>query len=1402
MSKRIKNNWITIQRAEAVFMILVCAICVFAVMGWLLNQPILASFHTGYITMAPATALIFLGVFSLWFFNKVFAAKKNTKKIVQIGLLGWLIIVFILTQRNFTGIGPDIENILTPNPPLFYQVLSARMSPLTSLGFFLSIPSFLLMIRVEPGKRKKSIPSSLSLVVFTLSFLNLLGYFFGVPFFYGGTLIPVAMTTAFSFFFLSSGLLMIAGPSRWPLNSFTGNSLQARLMRLLIPSIVFVVLLQGFLSTKHVFIIINPAINVAVAAMLAILVVIIIISLVSKNIDTEIERGNQLRLKAERSLKESEARFRSLFDASPIPLCEEDFSAVKRRLDDLRMNGVTDFEEYFCQNPEVAIDCAAMVKVTDINNATLKLYGAANKEEMNKNLTTIFPNENNGYFRNELVLIASGMMAFETENINQTLDGRLITVSVNWAVIPGYESDLSKTIVSLVDITERRRAEKEKEIADVILRNLSSAIKQSPVTTVITDLAGNMVFVNPKFTETTGYTAEEAIGQNPRIMKSGEMSEAEYKKLWETILAGQTWRGVFHNKKKNGELYWESAVISPVKDKEGTITHFLAVKEDITERMQAEARLQQTTERLSLATKAGGIGIWDWDIVKNKLIWDEEMFRLFGVTSEEFHDPYEIWRSEIHPDDVDRKGVEEQMALRGEKDYNLEFRVIWPDGTVHYLRALAIVQWDPSGQPLHMIGTNWDITEHEQAQARLREANRLLEETVIQAKSLAEQAEMANIAKREFLANMSHEIRTPMNGVIGMTGLLLDTKLDEEQKRYAEIVRSSGEVLLSLINDILDFSKIEAGKLELEILDFDLLSLLDDFAATMAIRAQVKGLEFVCAADPNVPVWLKGDPGRIRQILTNLVGNSIKFTSQGEVAVRVSQLSENAGRAELRFSIRDTGIGIPSNKIGLLFKKFTQVDASTTRKFGGTGLGLAISKQLTELMGGKIGVTSQEGVGSEFWFTIQLELQPEGKMGEILIPANLQGVHILIVDDNATNRELLNQRLTAWGMRPVEAMNGPSALEIMVNAHDQGDPFKLAILDMQMPGMDGATLGETIKQDERLSKTHLILLSSMGERGDARRFEKIGFAGYMVKPLRHVDLFNVLSTTLAGSTSRVAKRPIITSHSAHEIRQLSIGAGRRLLLAEDNVTNQYVALALLKKLGLKCDTAADGAEALKALESIPYDLVLMDVQMPVMNGYEATQHIRDIHSKVIDHNIPVIAMTANALQGDRELCLEAGMNDYISKPIVFQTLSETLERWLTDLPGKPPTSQTTPLSTLTKSEQTPVVFDKLALTNRLMGDAELVRKVITIFLIDIPDQIQVLKEFIKNGDAIGVERQAHTIKGAAANIGAEALRTTAYELEISARSSGDLKALQARIPDLETQFEQLRNELNKEIENG
>jgi len=634
-----------------------------------------------------------------------------------------------------------------------------------------------------------------------------------------------------------------------------------------------------------------------------------------------------------------------------------------------------------------------------------------------------------------------------------------------------------------------------------------------------------------------------------------------------------------------------------------------------------------------------------------------------------------------------------------------------------------------------------------------------------------------------------------------MTGLLLDTELTEEQRRYAEIVRASSETLLRLINDILDFSKIEAGKLDLETLDFDLLSLLDDFAATLVLHAHDKGLEFLCAADPGIPTHLRGDPGRLRQILTNLASNAIKFTPTGEVAVRVLVESETAATVLLRFAVRDTGIGIPPDKLSLLFNKFSQVDASTTRQYGGTGLGLAIARQLAELMGGAAGVQSKEGQGSEFWFTAWLTKQVAGTPIKQYPPADLHGVRALIVDDNATNREILMKRLTWWGMRGAEAPDGAEALQALYRALGDKDPFRLALIDLQMPGMDGEALGRAIQADPRLAETRRVMLTSLGTRGDARHFAEMGFAAYLTKPVRHQELQGVLSLALAGpGEPEPTPEPLITRHTAHETLNRFAGCKARILLVEDNITNQLVALGILKKFGLRADAVANGEEALKSLETIPYDLVLMDVQMPVMDGLEATRRLRG-HTQPALNTIPIIAMTAHALQGDREQCLAAGMNDYICKPVMPSALAEALEKWLPSEPDECRRMADAPgLDIKGDTQATPsllAVWDQAGMRERLMEDEALMQVVAEGFLSDIPGQIEALQGYLEADDAVGAERQAHTIKGAAANVGGERVRVVAFAIEKAARV-GDLRAAGEFMVELAAQFDQLKALMNNQ----
>ena len=612
------------------------------------------------------------------------------------------------------------------------------------------------------------------------------------------------------------------------------------------------------------------------------------------------------------------------------------------------------------------------------------------------------------------------------------------------------------------------------------------------------------------------------------------------------------------------------------------------------------------------------------------------------------------------PPPAERAATRERiLALFAERATlrNLTHQALTRDDRIVWLSTNGVPILDESGTLLGYRGSDQDITERMRVEETLRATNRDLEQAIAHAQAMTAQAEQANAAKSEFLANMSHEIRTPMNGVIGMTGLLLDTELSTEQRQFAEIVRSSGESLLALLNDILDFSKIEAKKLDLEILDFDLRSTLEDTAEMLAIKAQEKNLELTYFLAPDVPYLLRGDPGRLRQVLVNLTGNAVKFTHDGEVTIRAQREREDAHTVTVRFSITDTGIGIPADRLNRLFTPFTQVDGSTTRRYGGTGLGLAISKQLSELMGGQIGAESVEGQGSTFWFSAIFEKQPNPLLAES--PADLRGVRVLVVDDYDTNRLLVTMLLESWGCRYGEAADGERALTELRRAAADGAPYRVALLDMQMPEMNGETLGRSIKSDPQLRDTVLVMMTSLGRRGDAKRLEQLGFAAYLTKPVRREHLRDCLALAL-GRRERGIDRGLITRHTLAER-----GARRvRILLAEDNRTNQTIALALLRKLGYSADAVANGQEALTALRDLPYDLVLMDCQMPEMDGYEATERIRAADGSVRNPAIPIIAMTASAMQGDRERCLDCGMNDYLAKPVSFGALAEVLERWL------------------------------------------------------------------------------------------------------------------------------------------
>ncbi|MDO8739242.1 response regulator, partial [Candidatus Deferrimicrobium sp.] len=661
-------------------------------------------------------------------------------------------------------------------------------------------------------------------------------------------------------------------------------------------------------------------------------------------------------------------------------------------------------------------------------------------------------------------------------------------------------------------------------------------------------------------------------------------------------------------------------------------------------------------------------------------------------------------------------------------------------------------------------------------------------------------AEAASVAKSQFLANMSHEIRTPMNGILGMADLLLLGSLPGEQRRSVEIIRRSGETLLEIINDILDFSRIEAGRIELDDIPFDLGEIMEEVVELLSQRAQPKAIELVSEVSPEIPSALRGDPGRLRQILVNLVGNAVKFTERGEVVVRATIDSLDDGAVTVRFSVRDTGIGIPVETQAKIFDAFTQADGSTTRKFGGTGLGLTISRQLVEMMGGTIRVESAPGKGSDFIFTIRFHTTDVSVPRPSIPRPSLEGLKVLVVDDNRTNREILAKQLYAWGMQSRGVVGGEEALSLLRAAASEGASFDLAILDYNMPDIDGLQLAGMIKSTPALSGVRLILLSSVGIRGDGRKAREAGISGYLTKPVRRDVLYGSIEAVMKIRDPD-AKGTIVTRHTVAEKPRKIEG---RILLIEDNLANQEVTLGMLSFLGCEADVAGNGQEGLDAIAAREYDLVLMDCHMPVMDGYAATRVLRAREKEMGGKRLTVVALTANAMEGDREFCLAAEMDDYLSKPFTIRKLGETVSKWVSSERKDSSGAVEAEAKSAVPVKPLKTTIDQTAIDGirelEVAGNQGFLERIIGLYLSGATRQVEGILSAAEKGDAESLLQAAHTLKSSSANVGATGLSDLCRKIEGMIRAGEPVGVGDPLLSKIEGEFRSVQEALTAILE--
>ncbi|MBY0454673.1 MAG: PAS domain S-box protein [Burkholderiaceae bacterium] len=993
-------------------------------------------------------------------------------------------------------------------------------------------------------------------------------------------------------------------------------------------------------------------------------------------------------------------------------------------------------------------------KITFLNNAGETMLGWTRAELIGKPVhTAIHHTRPTGeHFPNEDCPLLAVLKEIKTVNGDDyfvTRDGRFVPVT--YRSRPLFQAgEMVGSLVSFQDTTRHQEDEARIRLQQAALDAAANMI-------VITNIFGIIEYVNSAFCKINGYHKENIVGQHVRILNSGAQSKSFYANMWGKLLAGQVWEGELINKRLDGSIYQEQQTITPISNHKG-ISHFIAIKRDISEDARTKTRLKLIEAAIQNIDQ--GILISDTDLNDEGVTIEYANAGFGRITG---HSPESII------------GHRTGILYDKRTDFNELAKV---NNAMREGNSIVVegVYWHKDGHPVnvelqyspvkddnniisHYIALLSDIGPRKQAENAMYK--------------IRDQAIETSRLKSEFLSTMSHEIRTPMNGIIGMTDLLLDTKLDTEQLEFTRIVRDSAQSLLIIINDILDFSKIEAGKIEIEISDISLSQVVEGAIDLLAARAHEKHLRLMCFIDPIFPSLVRGDPMRLRQILVNIVGNAIKFTAEGEVIVNVTIDSVTRN---IRFDIIDTGIGISLENQSKLFQSFTQAESSTTRRFGGTGLGLAISKRLVDLMDGDIGIVSTEGCGSTFWFT--LPLLPATEVGPPS-PQFPQRWRTLIADAQDSSRGIVSRYLRAWGLDCDEAIDADTALHKVWHAVETGTPYDLLLVHAELPHDSANTLAQAIASDPSTEKTRLLLLADLNQRALSAQARAAGFTALLPQPLHSVKLWRTIAASfdmsIAASPSDIVDRNALTdidlgsSHAPPDLQQ-AIENDRLILLAEDNLTNQKVARLQLHKLGYAVHVVGNGKEAVDAYTTLPYAAILMDCQMPIMDGFEATATIRraEQNTAAMKH-LPIIAMTANAMQGDRERCIAAGMDDYISKPISPEALGQVLEQWVghkvTTITDTSPKMQNTP-------EQNKDLIDFKRLEEYFGDDPETIFELLKIFLSSTSLLLKKLPPAIAERETKAVMSIAHEVKGSCSNIGIETMATLAAELERAA-SNGD-----------------------------